>query len=136
MKQRNVGSVFPLSARIAENVTAYGVKKKDYNMLSIKVPKELEFGVHKYKVIYQPNLGLDSAVYGMVYHRKLLVEIDPALSKPDKDITLFHEIFHIIDKKYNCELSDENIDRMANGLADFMQRNFGIEFDWVDIRGE
>lgn len=105
-------------------------------MLSIKVPKELEFGIYTYGVVYKPNLYLENNRGGEVNHRTLLIEIDPVLSKPDKDVTFFHEAFHIIDRKYNCGLSDENIDRMADGTMDFLQRNFGIEFNWVDIRGE
>ena len=101
--------------------------------MELKAPQEIRIGVHKYSVVFNPNLYHDFKQYGTAYHRKCLIEIEPSINNPEKMVTLIHEIIHIIKNQYSCDINEDDIDRLANGFSEFLTNSLGIDFDWSDV---
>ena len=99
----------------------------------IKVPNEIKIGVHAYGVEYNPHLWMEEELKGSANHISQKIQIEPALAKSQQDVTFLHEVLHIINDQYRLRLSDDDVDRIANGWADFLFNNLQIEFDWSDI---
>ena len=102
--------------------------------MKIKVPKEIKVSSHTYTVCFAPHLRHDEGRYGVVNHRLQQVEIETSIPPSLRDQTLLHEVIHIIDRAYVCGVGEEDVERIANGVAEFLRRNLGIELDWSDIK--
>ena len=102
--------------------------------MKIKIPSSIKLGVYPYKIRFKPNLKVDEGFHGAIQRRTEEINIEPTISKPMRDVTLLHEVGHHIDLIYECGLSEENISRFANGMAEFLFNNLEIEFDWSDIK--
>lgn len=100
--------------------------------MKVKIPKEIKITTHPYKIKFTPHLTLDDGFSGTVNHRTLTIEIEPIIPQSRKLLALLHEVVHIINKVYCCGLEEENVDRLASGIAEMLD-SFGLEFDWVDI---
>ena len=70
---------------------------------------------------------------GFINHITQIIGIERELPASQRDVTLIHEVLESVNRHYNCGLSDENIDRIAHGMAEFFFDNLGIELDWRDI---
>ena len=104
--------------------------------MKIKIPREIRVGAHKYKVVYWPDLGVDENLCGVSRHRKTVIGVDPVYNPTQQVQILLHETLHAIDRIYGCELSEGNIDRIAEGLTDVLVDSFDVEFDWSDITSD
>jgi hypothetical protein len=62
------------------------------------------------------------------------IAINPDMSSSAKIQTFYHEVMHHINSQYKLGLGEDDIDRLANGWAEFMQKGLGIELDWSDIK--
>ena len=100
--------------------------------MKITIPREIRMGIHHYRVEFNPLLWYEEQLKGSVNHIKQVIQIDPVLAPSQKITTLLHEVFHIVSDNYGCKLDDVEIDRMAQGAAEFLD-NLGIEFDWSKI---
>ena len=101
--------------------------------MKVKIPKEIKIGSHNYRVKYKPFLSKDSGFRGTIEHRLQEIWIDPENPPSQRDATLLHEGLHLISTVFSCSLDDDAIDRVAEGLAEFLFNNLGIEFDWSEI---
>jgi len=104
--------------------------------MTIIIPREIKIGTHTYTIEFDPNLVADEAKWGLVHYRLGKILISPEHGKSHINITLLHEIIHIVDRLYRCNLDEDNIDRLAQGLGEFMFNNLEITFDWSKIRNE
>lgn len=102
-------------------------------MHRIKIPKVIKLGIYPYKVTYQSNLKMDDGYAGVVNHRKLLIEIDPVQAKVHKDETLIHEVVHIIGNIHSIHLQEDDVDRIAQGMSEFLFNVLEVELDWSCI---
>ncbi len=102
--------------------------------MRIRLPNKIKIGVYQYFIKYIPHLHRDFNVYGRVCTNAGLIELD--LDMPDiiKYVSLLHELIHAISDCYSLRLSDDDTDRLAQGLAQVFFNNWGIEFDWSDIK--
>lgn len=98
--------------------------------MRVKVPQK----IGDFRVVYDSKLLLDESVYAQVWWRRELIKLDPCMPDNNKTRSLFHEQFHLIDKEYKLHLDEDTIDRLANGMYQFIRYNLGIEFDWSDIK--
>jgi len=98
--------------------------------MKVKVPIEMECNIHIYKTQFTPNLIAVDKLTGKADHHRMLIEIDPILPNSQRAQTLCHERIHIMDRQYSLGLSEDDIDRLAEGVAEFIVKNLGIELDW------
>ncbi len=104
--------------------------------MKVKIPPEIKVGIYNYQVKYTPNLHRDAAVYGRVCTNAGVLELD--LDMPDhiKYTTFWHEVIHIVQDCYRLSLSDDDVDRLAQGLSQILLNNLGIELDFKEIKNE
>ena len=102
--------------------------------MKVKIPKEIKIGVYPYRVIPTPHLKLNKGNWGTTNHTEKTIVLDSALPSLELNQTLIHEVLHIISVVFMCSLDEDNVERLANGMGEFLFDNLGIEFDWSDIR--
>ena len=102
----------------------------------VKVPKQIQIGGHTYKVLYKPYLSKDDGNRGGINHRKQVIYIEPENPASQKNATMLHEILHFIETVFDLNLTDEDTDRISEGLFQVLSDSFGVEFDWGDIEKE
>jgi hypothetical protein len=103
-------------------------------MVKIKVPQVVGISTHKYRVGYKRHLSEDEGYRGVCNHRTQTIEIEPTLPPSRKDQTFLHEVGHLIRKVYVMNEDEDNIDRAAQGYAELLFNNLGIQFDWSNIK--
>lgn len=101
--------------------------------MRVKVPTEYEFLIHKYKIAFKPHLWHDDGEAGEANHRRGEINIDPNISQSEWVVTLNHEILEALKHHLSLKLEHDDLDRIAQGFADFMVTTLNIEFDWSDI---
>ena len=101
--------------------------------MKIKVPREVKIGTHTFKVKLNPHLQTDEKNYGDINYRTEEIRIwaDAPLSLRNE--VLLHEIIHLAQHIYRVEISDPDIDRVAETIGQFLFNNLQIRFDWSDI---
>jgi Zn-dependent peptidase ImmA (M78 family) len=100
-------------------------------MLVINAPAQLSVGAHTYKVLFN-QVVYDDGHDATVQHK--LQEIWIAPNQPDsrKMSCLLHEYLHIVCQVQRIEMSEDDMDRIAEGMADFLTK-LNISFDWSQI---
>ena len=101
--------------------------------LKVRVPKQIKIGVHSYKVIFSHYLKGVGEGDGAAQHEWQKILIAPELPPSQRAVTLLHEVLHIISKNYKCGLPEDTLDRLDEGLGEFLLNNLHIEFDRSDI---
>ena len=102
--------------------------------IKILIPRQIKIATHPYEIVLKPHLRDDDKRLGSANHRIQRIEIEPDQCPSDLTVVLLHEIIHIIERAYNCDISDPDVDRIAQGMAEFLFNNLGIELDWGDIK--
>lgn len=106
----------------------------EWRKMKIKVPKRIKIASHTYEVAFD-NRATDSAGT-MALTRPLYETI--LLSKEAKEgwrnQLFLHEVLHMIDRFWFTQISEENLERLSEGLAVFLFDNLGIELDWSEIK--
>ena len=102
--------------------------------MKVKIPSQIKIATSSYTVGFREHLKLDDGLVGVAYHRNKAIYIDPALDTSEKAQTLLHEAIHIIDRIYGCKIDEDDTDRLAQGMAELLVNNLGIEFDWSDVK--
>ncbi len=102
--------------------------------MKVKIPQKIKISTHEYSIGYETHLSEDEGFRGVCNHRTQAIKIDPTLPPSRRDQTLLHEIGHIVSKVYVMDENEDNIDRLAQGYAELLFNNLGIEFDWSDIK--
>lgn len=101
--------------------------------MKVKIPKTIKIGTLLYGVVFTPHLVADDKLFGRTDTRRQEIQIDNDIPFSCMNITLLHEILHIIQDVYRVDMTDENTDRVASGIAELLFNNLGIEFDWSDV---
>jgi len=99
----------------------------------VKIPKEIKIGAFPYKVGFVPNLLVTESRMGECNHVQLKIGIDPIIPDITKASTLIHEVLHLIDRNSKCDLGEDNMERIANGMTEFLYNNLDIEFGWSEF---
>ena len=101
--------------------------------MKVKVPPQVRIGCHDYNICFNKHLWHDDKLAGSVNHRTHMIQIDPAFQLSELDATLIHEIIHIVVRIFSCQAEEADIDRLSEGMGEFLLNNLGIEFDWSNI---
>lgn len=107
-----------------------GVKKE----MKVKVPNQIKIGLYPYSVKAVPHLKLNEGTWGVTNHAKREIKIDSNLSIIELNQTLIHEVIHIISEGFRCGLDEDNVERLSNGIGEFLFDNLHIEFLWDDVK--
>jgi len=102
--------------------------------MKVKVPKTVKIAAHSYKPFFREHLREEENKNGYINFRTGELAIEPDQTQENLDISLYHEIVHTIDRIYCCEISETDTERIAQGLAEFLKNNLGVELDWSDIK--
>ncbi len=102
----------------------------------IKVPEQIQIGAHAYKILYKPYLSKDSGERGRINHRKQEIYIEPENPISQQNATLLREIIHLIENVFALNLTDEDTDRISEGLLQVFSDGLGIKLDWSGIGDE
>ena len=101
--------------------------------MKVKVPREIKSGPYPYSITLSPDLKLNEGCWGTTHYVRRVVRIDSGLPLIERNQTLLHEVLHVISSTYQCALDEDNVERIANGLSEFLFNNLGIELDWSGI---
>jgi len=101
--------------------------------MKVKVPQNISIGAYDYKIGYASGLVSDFKFLGQAIADKQIIKIEPDTTAQTKGISLWHELIHSIADVYGCGLDEDNINRLAQGVSSIVSRDFGIEFDWINI---
>ena len=101
--------------------------------MKIKVPRKIKIGTFDCTLNYRENMKVDEDWRGSFNQRTGEIFIDRTCGV-GKDRVFLHELLHVVDKNYECGLDEITISRMANGFAEFLFNNLGIELDWSEIK--
>ena len=102
--------------------------------MKVKVPNKIKIGTHTYTVELDPHLNSDDKDYGQVNYRTQKIKIWSEAPLSIRNQSLLHEIIHLGQNIYRVEISDPDIDRVAETIGQFLMDNLEIELDWEDIK--
>ena len=100
-------------------------------MTTIKVPKQVQIGGHIYRIALSADIK-DSDCHAAVNHRLLAILVSTDRPESQKIEGLGHEIIHIINNIYGCDLEERQIDGLGQGLFQVFSQ-VGLTLDWSDI---
>ena len=93
----------------------------------VRLPKTLKIGYAVYKVRRVPDLRDEggAALWGSRNPNFVEIRIDGVLvdGHPHLFATLLHEVLHEVNDQCRLHLDEDNVNRLANGLAAFLQDN-------------
>jgi len=98
----------------------------------MKIPEKIKVAGHTYKVIWDDEYLSNQDYLGLAVHRELLIYLCKTfkgsnLPKSLIEQNCIHEILHCIDTVYNNhELSENQVDRLAEGLYQVLKDNFKL----------
>jgi hypothetical protein len=72
--------------------------------------------------------GKDTKCDGTINRDLALLELEVNQSKIQKTISLWHEIIHALSWQYSVPLSEDDIDRLAHGVAGVIIENKAVSF--------
>lgn len=104
--------------------------------MKVKIPKEIKIGIYPYRIAFKPHLRDDEGYIGIANFRTGEINLLPQLNRERLGVALLHELIHIIEDTYHFNISEQDNFRIAEGLAEFLFNNLGIEFGWGDIKEE
>ena len=99
----------------------------------IKVSKYVKVGGHIYSIWFNEDLK-DGGDYGIINHRKQVIEINPLRPESQKVETLIHEFLHFINWVYcNENLTEDTISDLSQGIFQIIEQT-KVELDWSEIK--
>ena len=101
--------------------------------MKVILSPRIRIGASTCRIKNVPHLSNDDGLRGYHNRRNGEIGIESTLEGERRDRTLLHEIVHQIDDSYGVGLSDENVDRIGNGIYEFLE-NLHIELDWGKIK--
>jgi len=96
----------------------------------LKVPKHIKLGPYIYQGIFSRHLKHDDGLVGALQLRTELLKLDPSASHTAQEVTFLHEGLHGVNNVMALGLDEDTVDRLAHGLLQFLQDNFGVQFDF------
>lgn len=99
--------------------------------MKIKVPKEIQIGCHHFRVFQKDKTIPEDD--GNINYLLQDLKIANHLPASRKSVTLLHEGLHLINIIFSCDLREETIEKLSEGLGQMLFSNMGIELDWSDI---
>ncbi len=102
--------------------------------MKVNVPQTGRVGSRTIRIKYEENMCQNYHKIGQSRLDSSEMAVDPSFPAESKYQTLFHEIIHAVSDTYSCDLQEDNVDRLAEGLVGVLRYDFGIELDWKNIK--
>jgi len=100
--------------------------------MRVKVPQKVQIAAFNYSIELRKHLMAEKHNSGFFDPIRETLSIDPHLPTTEKNISLIHEVLHLIERAFETKVEEDDTERLAMGLMCFFN-NLGIEFDWADI---
>ena len=105
--------------------------------MKVKIPKEIRLLTHTYKIRSSSKETRANGAMALSRHFHQDIIIDKAtMPRSEYEQAFFHEVLHVIERHFSMNFTDEDIDRLAEGLVAILFDNLGIELDWSAIKEE
>jgi len=103
--------------------------------MRVTVPQKIKIGGHWVRIFYEPMLMDNHGKMGQARFPECEIAIQERdASESRKTATLIHELVHWLDHTYNnFQLEEAKTDTLAAGIHALLV-DWGIEFDWSDIK--
>lgn len=84
------------------------------------IPKTLKIGGHTYTIhiVHPPTLCADEAPCGVNSNERGVIELNAKLMTSEQEVTLFHEILHVMNSELDHVLLDSLAQQLYQVLAD------------------
>ena len=103
--------------------------------MKVKIPKTIKMLTHTYSIEFNPKELASTGCSGLTRHYYQKIFLDNQIMPPSElDQIFLHEVIHTIERHMVIKLDDADVDRLAEGLAEFLFTNLCIEFDWSQIK--
>jgi len=100
--------------------------------MKIKVPSQIQFGSHTYKIFLKDIFDDDSD--GDALHLEQEILIRAKIPSSRKASVLIHEVIHIVSRVFPTQLGERDVDCLGEGLSQFLFSDLGIELGWSGIK--
>jgi hypothetical protein len=88
------------------------------------IPKQVKVGIYDCEVKEVKDLKWeDRKMDGMLSCKEQLIEIDQDISPLSKEVTLWHEMIHMVDRQYGLRLGERVTDCLAHGIIGILKDN-------------
>lgn len=101
--------------------------------MRVKIPKEIKIGIYPYRISFDPHLRDDEGYIGVANFRTGTISLVPQVNKGRLGVAFLHELIHIIEDTCHFDITEQDNFRIAEGIAELLFNNLGIEFDWSEI---
>jgi len=98
--------------------------------MKVKVPRKIKIGTHIFTIEFDQHMHSDDRDFGQINYRTQTIKIWKDAPPSLKREALIHEVLHLSQHIYRVEITDADIDRVAQVICDFLENNLGIEFVW------
>lgn len=89
------------------------------------IPAKVKVGIYEYDVKIQKDVKLGKQKCdGVISYFKQSIAIDESLPQINKEVTLWHEMIHLVSHQYNITLSEREVDCLAHGIVGILKDNF------------
>ena len=99
--------------------------------MKIKVPTEIQIGCHKFGVFLKDKTIPEDD--GNINYLLQDVKVRDNLPTSRKNVTFLHEGLHLINIIFSCDLREETVEKLSEGLGQLLFSNMDIELDWSGI---
>ncbi len=85
----------------------------------MRIPKKIKIGGHLYKIVFEKSSGFKENDCAKLDREKGIIFIDAEIIQSEKEVSLFHEIFHSI----NGEMEEKETDFLAQAIYQVLKDN-------------
>ena len=105
--------------------------------MKVKIPKEIRLLTHTYKIRSNTMETREHGALAMSRHYHQDIIIDKRSFPPSEyEQSFLHELLHVVERHFSMSFDDNDIDRLAEGIAAILFDGLGIELDWSEIKEE
>jgi len=98
----------------------------------VKIPGIIQIGSHHYRVYFDEREE-DGDFRGSALHRYHEILLNPNLHREQLRVTFLHEVLHIISQVFEVRPPEDDIVRLAEGLASLLFNNLSLDFEFEDV---
>lgn len=99
--------------------------------IRVPVPNEIQIGCHQFGVFQKDKTIPEDD--GNINYLLQDLKIRDNLPLSRKNVTFLHEGIHLINIIFSCDLREETVEKLSEGLGQLLFSNMGIELDWSGI---
>lgn len=100
--------------------------------MDLKVPTNIKIGSHEYKVLFDEREE-DGNFRGSILHKYHEILLNPDIHPQQLRVTFIHEVMHAVAHTYSIVPPEEDVSRLAEGIAELLFNNLGVDLDFSDI---